>query len=844
MEKEQQEYIKRLEKENAFLKSLLKQQGISWDIEKTNIETEREKTRKETKRIGDTSHKENEYPPMKGMLNTEEKLDLFDSLFRGRNMYAKRWFSEKTGKTGYSPACKNDGIYGICKKGKTKCADCKERELLPLTKQVLSQHLRGNITIGAYPLLDDNTCHFIACDFDEASWVDDAKAYCTTCLELTIPAYLEISRSGKGAHAWIFFAEPVLASHARQLGFFVISKTCERIRQLSLSSYDRFFPNQDTLPAGGFGNLIALPLQKHPRELNRSVFVDLELQPYPDQWKLLSSIKKMKLWELEACLDSVGAGNTTIDIPLVEEDENETVKGEREKAGKTREIRRSGAGIKSGQKIEEEISEKPWERHFVNTQLLRGVLPSLLTLVLSNMIFIEKKELSQQLLNRLIRLAAFQNPEFFKAQALRLSVWNKPRIIGCAENYQAYIGLPRGCLEVVETLLEANGIKKIIEDKRVGGNPIKVSFSGTLYPEQEKACKAMLCHACGILHAPTASGKTLIAAAILARRETSTLILVHRTDLLKQWEERLKAFLDPIQGNLGVIGGGKRKPSYKIDIAVMQSLAKKENLGELLDHYGQIIVDECHHLGAYSFESILKQSKAKYILGLTATPIRRDGRYPIVTMQLGPIRHVVPASDKKEMHLLVFPSFYTVPAIPEGTSIQEVFKLLANDSERNARIIEDVKSAYRENRNILVLTERTDHLLSLAEAIMTAVPSCFVLHGRMTQKNRKIVLEQFDKAEGPRVLLSTGRLIGEGFDKPILDTLFLALPISWKGTLAQYAGRLNRDYPGKTEVRIYDYVDEGSNQLQSMFKKRQAGYKALGYSLVSQEKCTLFDHTN
>jgi superfamily II DNA or RNA helicase len=312
---------------------------------------------------------------------------------------------------------------------------------------------------------------------------------------------------------------------------------------------------------------------------------------------------------------------------------------------------------------------------------------------------------------------------------------------------------------------------------------------------------------------------------------------------MKQWEERLKSFLEPIQGNLGLIGGGKRKPSYKIDIAVMQSLVKMENLGEVLDHYGQIIVDECHHLGAYSFESILKQAKAKYVLGLTATPIRRDGRYPIVTMQLGPIRHVVPVSDKKEMHMLFFPTFFPGPTVAEGTSIQEVFKVLSNDNERNNRIVEDVKRAYGENRNILVLTERTDHLILLAEAIKTAVPSCFVLHGRMTQKSRKLVLASFDKAEGPRVLLSTGRLIGEGFDKPILDTLFLALPISWKGTLAQYAGRLNRNYPGKTEVRIYDYIDDENKQLQNMFKKRQTGYKALGYSVVPKEKLTLFGNT-
>jgi len=575
----------------------------------------------------------------------------------------------------------------------------------------------------------------------------------------------------------------------------VITLTCNRIRQLSLTSYDRFFPNQDTLPSGGFGNLIALPLQMVPRKQGFSVFVDDQGNAYADQWALLSNVEKLDAEGVRVLLEKTKASDLDSELPPVEE-----------------------AVTESG-------SSKPWESKPKADQKLTCPLPSQLTVVMANMLFIEKKDLPQQLLNRLIRLAAFQNPEFYKAQAMRLSVWDKPRFISCAENYEQYVGLPRGCLEAVQGLLEKNGIGCVIDDKRGCGEAIEVSFTGKLRPEQSEALKAMLHFDCGILHAPTASGKTVIAAAFIGERKVSTLILVHRSELKKQWEERLRNFLSPIEGILGKKG----KLSYKIDVLLYQSLVRQDDREEVLDRYGMIVVDECHHLGAFSFESLLKQVKAKFVVGLTATPIRRDGRHPIVTMQLGPIRHVVQRSSLPEMHMLVFCKKIRVVSIPDGLPIQEVFKLLAGDKERNRLIAEDVKEACDEGRNILVLSQRCDHLVALSEELEGIGQGCFVLHGRMGKKKRREVMVEFDEKVGPRVLLSTGSLIGEGFDKGVLDTLFLALPVSWRGTLSQYAGRLNREYPGKVEVRVYDYVDEDNKQLLNMYKRRQVGYRALGY---------------
>lgn len=778
-----QHELQRLREEIARLKALLTQHGITW---------EEPITPEPVSAPPDSA-------PIPTHFTTGDKIALFRHLFRGReDVYPQRWESTK-GKSGYSPTCGNEWKPGICHKPDVKCGDCKQRQLLPVTDQVLYDHLAGQHTIGVYPLLRDNSCYFLAADFDGADWREDARAFIQSCRELSIPAVLEVSRSGNGAHAWIFFSEPVPAREARQLGTALISYTCDRTRQMSLSSYDRLLPNQDTLPKGGFGNLIVLPLQKQPRELGRSVFVDEHLQPYSDQWAFLASIRPLSSRDLEDAILRASGGRHPLDVAFAMEEED----------------------------------SKPWQRASPVPAKIHGPLPDSLTLVLANQIFIAKAHLPQPLANRLIRLAAFQNPEFYKAQAMRLSVWNKPRIISCAENYSQHISLPRGCLDAVLDLLQENDIRTELQDERLPGEKVMIRFTGTLRKGQKIAVREILKHEVGVLCAPTAFGKTVTAAALIARRKVSTLVLVHRTELLRQWQERLAGFLEIPKASLGIIGGGKKKPSGKIDIAVMQSLSRREDPGELLDHYGQIIVDECHHVSASSFEAILKQARAKYVLGLTATPIRRDGHQPIIFMQCGPIRHRAARPETAPAQLEVWPKVLPAPEVPPDSPIQAVFRILANDADRTRQIAGDALVAYREGRKVLVLTERTDQLPMLREALGDEVEHCFVLHGRLSKKQRTVVLAGLDALDeaAPRVLLATGRLIGEGFDHPPLDTLVLAMPISWKGTLQQYAGRLHREHADKQDVRIYDYAETDQPQLARMWDKRQRGYRAMGYQI-------------
>jgi superfamily II DNA or RNA helicase len=776
-----------LQQENSHLKALLTTHGIDWEGKPTPVPEPPTQTPE----------------PAGSQISTTHKIALFRRLFRGRtDVYPLRWESAK-GRSGYAPACGNEWKPGICHKPKVKCGDCSQRLLLPVTDKVIYDHLAGKHTVGVYPLLTDESCYFLAADFDEADWREDARAFLQSCHELNIPAALEISRSGNGAHVWIFFAEPVPAREARQLGAALISHTCDRTRQLSLSSYDRFFPNQDTLPKGGFGNLIALPLQKQPREQGRSVFVDGNFEPYPDQWPFLASLRPLSRTELEDAILRASAGRHPLDVAFASEEED----------------------------------RQPWERKAPLSSRIAGPLPESLALVLANQIFIAKADLPQPLANRLIRVAAFQNPEFYKAQAMPLPVWNKPRIIGCAENFPQHIGLPRGCLDTVLELLEQNDIRAEIQDERISGCKVPVRFTGTLRKDQKVAVREMLKQDVGVLCAPTAFGKTVTAAALIAQRKVSTLVLVHRTELMRQWQERLTGFLEIPKGGLGVIGGGRKKPSGKIDIAVMQSLSRREDVAELLDGYGQIIVDECHHLSAFSFEAILKQAKARYVVGLTATPVRRDGHQPIIFMQCGSIRHSAASPQTAPSELVVLPRYLSAPDIPPDSPIQEVFGILAKDAQRNRRIAVDVLVAYREGRKVLVLTERTEHLALLRGALGTDVEHCFVLHGRLSRKQRTSTLADLDALDdsAPRILLATGRLIGEGFDHAPLDTLVLAMPISWKGTLQQYAGRLHREHADKQDVRIYDYVENDQPQLARMWEKRQRGYRAMGYRILSSE---------
>ena len=770
-----------IQAENARLIALLETHGIEWRLPQPVAVAAQE--------------------PEPSRLSTAEKVTLFRRLFRGRtDVYPIRWKSTKSGKSGYAPACANEWRAGVCEKPRIKCGDCSNRLLSPLSDAVIYDHLAGEHTVGVYPLLEDDTCYFLAVDFDEADWRDDARAFMQSCHELGVPAALEISRSGNGAHVWVFFASRVPARDARRLGTAIISDTCSRTRQLKLESYDRLFPNQDTMPKGGFGNLIALPLQKWPRESGYSVFVDADLRPYPDQWGFLASIQPMAAHDIEPTILRATGGIHPLDVTFIDDEDLAT----------------------------------PWMRESTSTMKLAGLMPKSLTVTLANLIYFEKAQLPQALANRLIRLAAFQNPEFYKAQAMRLSVWDKPRVIGNAENFPQHIALPRGCLDAALDLLRDNGMTCDLRDERFGGESIDVSFAGTLRLDQEAAVAGMLNHDNGVLCAPTAFGKTVTAAAMIARRGVNTLVLVHRAELLKQWQERLQAFLGVGKGVVGNIGGGKARPTGKIDIAVMQSISRQGEVNPLVENYGQVIVDECHHVGAVSFDAILKRSKAKYVLGLTATPIRRDGQQPIIFMQCGPIRYTAAKPAVAPHDLEVLPrSRITRIDLPTDAGIQDVFRHLANDQARTDDIAAEVRDAVSQGRKVLVLTERTEHLDAIKTALDGLEPVPFVLHGRMSRKQRAALVADMDALppDAPRVLLSTGKLVGEGFDHPPLDTLVLAMPVSWKGTLQQYAGRLHREHASKTDVRIIDFVDTGHPALLRMWDKRQRGYRAMGYRL-------------
>src|SRR5712671_3711822 len=524
------------------------------------------------------------------------KIALFRSLFRGRDdVYPRRFESRKTGKAGYQPACGNEWVRGICEKPKIKCSDCRHQRFLAVTDEAIGWHLCGedsdgkDFVMGVYPMLLDETCFFLCVDFDKAGWREDVTAILETCRALGIPAALERSRSGNGAHIWIFFDQALAASLARKLGAHVLTVTRERRPDIGLDSYDRFFPNQDTLPRGGFGNLIALPLQKRPRELGNSVFLSENFEPWPDQWAYLSTVQRMSRHAVEALVRSAEATDRIIGVRHASLDEDDP---------------------------------QPWALPPSRNRRVApvaGPLPASVELVLGDGIYIAKDALSPGLRNRLIELAAFQNPEFYKAQAMRLPTYDKPRIVACAEDHPSHIGLPRGCLGDVQDLLSGLKIKHVVRDERVSGSPLSVEFRGELRPEQAIAARAILGHDTGILSATTAFGKTVIAAWLIAQRRVNTLILVHRRQLLEQWIERLSAFLDSPREAMGYIGGGRRKPSGIIDVALIQSMVRGGVVDDRAAGYGHLIVDECHHLSAYSFEQVARRVKAKFVTGLSAT---------------------------------------------------------------------------------------------------------------------------------------------------------------------------------------------------------------------------------
>lgn len=747
------------------------------------------------------------------------KIALFRSLFRGRSdVYPRRFDNLRSGKSGYAPACGNEWVRGVCEKPRIRCSDCPSQHWLPLTDEVVHWHLAGEdsagkpFLMGLYPMLLDETCFFLAADFDGPEWRDDVLAFLSTCREHDIPAALERSRSGDGAHLWIFFENATPAALARKLGTHLLTETLDKRPGIGLASYDRFFPNQDTLPRGGFGNLIALPLQKRPREQGHSVFLNDALEPHPDQWAFLASIKKVPLARVDTIVQDATRLHRVLPVRVAPD---------------------------------EEFRLAPWQATPSRRAMPRaipGPLPPSLELTLGNLIYIPKEELPPALRNRLLHLAAFQNPEFYRAQAMRLSTHDKPRIIACAEDYPAHIGLPRGCLEDILELLQDLKIPVTTREERQHGTPLNLTFQGTLRPDQEAAAKAMLAHDTGVLAATTAFGKTVLAAWLIAARGVNTLILVHRRQLLEQWSARLKTFLNLPEDSLGRIGGGLRKPTGKIDVALIQSLVRKGAVQNLVADYGHLVVDECHHIPASGFELVARRAKARFVTGLSATVDRKDGHHPILFMQCGPVRHRVDARHQAldrpfRHHIIVRPTNIRQLRDPETDPRIEFHNLcetLIHDKSRNTLLIEDVSHVLAEGRSPLVLTERTNHLEILRKFLVPTGAEIIELRGGLTKSATQSAMARLaDIPVGqPRILLATGRYIGEGFDDPRLDTLFLALPISWRGTVTQYVGRLHRLHDGKREVRVYDYADLNIPMLERMFNKRCATYESVGYTIL------------
>ena len=764
---------------------------VSRELDRLRAENQRLRTllklAQRTKTILDPSTPE---PPPSGAgspASAEEKVALVRRLFRGRDDgYALHWESTRTGKSGYAPATAE----GWNRHG--------PKTYLPMSDEAIARHLRGRESIGVYPLLQDDTCWFLACDLDGATWQLDALALLEACDECGVPPALERSRSGTGGHVWVFFTAQVSASAARRLGALLLRTAMSRRGELDLVSYDRLFPNQDFLPAKGFGNLIALPLQGRCRAAGTSVFLDpATLEPWPDQWAFLNSLERLAPEQLERLLTEHE------DVPV-------------------------GAGGLSGRSDLGRRDER---------------LPAEITCTIGADLAIARADLPPSLLAQLNHLASLNNPLFFERQRLRLSTHQTPRLIRCYEEDFTHLHLPRGLLRQLEDAVAAAGSRLVTDDRRPTHTQLPLAFRGELTPLQASAATAMLAHDDGVLVAPPGTGKTVIACALIAERKLPTLVLAHSKPLLEQWRAQLATLLNLSSNQIGQKGGGRRKLTAIVDLAMIQSLKAIGDLDAFFGDYGLIVIDECHHLPAFSFEAAVRHAPARHFLGLTATPYRRDGLQEIVTMQCGPIRHRIASSETPAGEIgleLIVRETGLAFADAAGQPIHEVFRLLVEDEQCTTLVCDDVLAALAEGRRCLVLSQWKQHCHALAERLQSRGVSPLILEGGLGKRARAALLAQIESTPrgDPLVVIATGQYLGEGFDCPQLDTLFLAFPISFKGRLVQYTGRLMRAHEGKATIRVYDYADVSVPVLRAMHARRLTTYRTLGFTREQQTTLT------
>ena len=820
-----QSRIQALEDENRLLKERLEEAGVSY----ANIVS------------GDAEGVVELYDPDQGArikkFDVTDKIasDFFMMFCRGRkDVYDLRYTNPKTGKNGYYSQCFNRWDRGchIQKKDGVRCKDCELRAYKPVTLPLIKAHMNGtdpngNDVVAIYPMLENNLCQLLVFDFDnhakgaeqedyaniDDGWKEEINALRRICKNLDVDAVVERSRSGRGAHLWIFFKEMVPARLARRFGFALLEKGAESVNLKSFKYYDRMIPTQDALPEGGLGNVIALPLQGMALKSGNSAFIDENWNAYEDQLNVLAGTRRLTRQGIEDYLS---------------------------------------LWYSTGSISEDNGTDAPWDK---NSEIEAGSVKGVVRIVLADRIYIDSTGMSNKTKRQLRRMATFSNKQYFQNQAMDMPNYDESRFIYLGSDEGKYIVLPRGLREEILKKFDNAGISYKIEDKRTKGQELNISFRGELRESQIPAVETMLENETGILHAATAFGKTVVCCDMIARRGISTLILVDRADLMNQWIKRLEEFLDideelpeyqtktgrtrKRKSLIGNLQGAHDTLTGIVDVAMIRSLKKKDGFHPKLKEYAQVYFDECHHAASDSAIEVLQEINAKYVYGVTATPKRGDGKEKINEFLLGPIRYRFTAKDRAEeqnINHLVYPRFtrtvkpHHLSKTPYGT---DAYELIRNNDVRDEQIIRDVADCVQAGRTPVVLTKYVDHAKKLSERLKTYADRLILLTGANGTKARRAQVEELNKVDNSDslILVGTGSLLGEGFDFPRLDTLFMATPVSGENVVEQYVGRLNRDYDGKENVIVYDYVDSHIPKFDKMYSARMKAYKKIGYEL-------------